>query len=81
MLYRTININNKESNTINEFIKFISYIVGVGVKNIWTYEGRGNGGMEETAQRGAKCSVLLTQYRAGDKMEKNEMGWACGEYG
>ena len=26
-------------------------------------------------------SVLLTQYCAGDKMEKNEMGWACGAYG
>ena len=25
--------------------------------------------------------VLLTQYCAGDKMEKNEMGWACGVYG
>ena len=25
--------------------------------------------------------VLLTQYRAGDKIEKNEMGWACGAYG
>ena len=25
--------------------------------------------------------VLLTQYCAGDKMEKNEMGWACGTYG
>jgi hypothetical protein len=24
--------------------------------------------------------VLLTQYCAGDKMEK-EMGWACGAYG
>jgi len=23
-------------------------------------------------------SVLLTQYCAGDKIEKNEMGWACG---
>ena len=23
------------------------------------------------------CSL----YRAGDKMEKNEMGWACGAYG
>ena len=23
----------------------------------------------------------LTQYCAGDKMEKNEMGWACGAYG
>ena len=25
--------------------------------------------------------VLLTQYCAGDKMGKNEMGWACGAYG
>ena len=25
--------------------------------------------------------VLLTQYCAGDKMEKNEMSWACGAYG
>ena len=37
--------------------------------------------MEETAQRGAKWSVNLTQYCAGDKIEKNEMGWACGSYG
>ena len=22
-----------------------------------------------------------TQYCAGDKIEKNEMGWACGAYG
>jgi len=28
-----------------------------------------------------KCFVLLTQYRAGDKIKKNEMGWACGAYG
>ena len=28
-----------------------------------------------------KCSVLLTQYRAGDKIKKNEMGLACGAYG
>ena len=28
-----------------------------------------------------KRFVLLTQYCAGDKMEKNEMGWACGAYG
>ena len=27
------------------------------------------------------ASVLLTQYCAGDKIEKNEMGWACGAYG
>ena len=26
-------------------------------------------------------SVLLTQYCAGDKIEKNEMGRACGAYG
>ena len=26
-------------------------------------------------------SVLLTQYCAGDKIEKNEMGWICGSYG
>jgi len=25
--------------------------------------------------------VLLTQYCAGDKIEKNEMGWACGACG
>ena len=24
---------------------------------------------------------LNTQYCAGDKIEKNEMGWACGAYG
>ena len=26
-------------------------------------------------------AVLLTQYFAGDKIGKNEMGWACGAYG
>jgi len=25
--------------------------------------------------------VSLDEYRAGDKIEKNEMGWACGTYG
>ena len=25
--------------------------------------------------------LLLTRYCAGDKIEKNEMGWACGAYG
>ena len=25
--------------------------------------------------------VLLTQYCAGYKIEKNEMGWACGAHG
>ena len=42
--------------------------------NIWTEEGRGNGGMEEIALRGAKWFELPTQYGAGDKIEKNEMG-------
>ena len=28
-----------------------------------------------------KGNILLTQYRAGDKIKKNEMGWACGAYG
>jgi len=28
-----------------------------------------------------KKFVLLTQYCAGDKIEKNEMGWSCGTYG
>jgi len=37
--------------------------------------------MEEIAQRGAKGFVLLTQYGAGDKIEKNEMDLACGAYG
>ena len=27
------------------------------------------------------CGVLLIQYCAGDKIVKNEMGWACGVYG
>ena len=29
----------------------------------------------------SKWFVLLTQYCAGDKIEKNEMGWAYGAYG
>ena len=31
--------------------------------------------------KGAMWSVFLTQYCAGDKIEKNEMGWACSAYG
>ena len=27
------------------------------------------------------CPSVLTQYRAGDNIEKNEMGGACGTYG
>ena len=30
---------------------------------------------------GAEWSVFLTQYCAGGKIEKNEMGGACGGYG
>jgi len=26
---------------------------------------------------GSERAILLTQYCAGDKIEKNEMGWAC----
>jgi hypothetical protein len=26
-------------------------------------------------------ALLLTQYRSGDKIENNEMGWACSTYG
>jgi len=29
----------------------------------------------------AKWFVLLTEYCAGDKIKKNEMGWVCGVYG
>jgi len=29
----------------------------------------------------SKRIVLLTQYCVGDKIEKNEMDWACGAYG
>ena len=35
----------------------------------------------DSSVRGAEWSVLLTQYCAGDKIEKNEMGWACDVYG
>jgi hypothetical protein len=31
--------------------------------------------------RSLMYSVLLTQYFSGDKIEKNEMGGACGAYG
>ena len=37
--------------------------------------------MEEITKRGAKRFVHFTQYYAGDIIEKNEMGWACGAYG
>ena len=25
--------------------------------------------------------IYIYMYQAGDKIEKNEMGWACGAYG
>jgi hypothetical protein len=28
----------------------------------------------------SKKNVFLTQYCAGSKIKKNEMGWACGAY-
>ena len=31
--------------------------------------------------QGAKSFVLFNQYCAGNKIETNEMGWACGTYG
>ena len=34
-----------------------------------------------TVQFWTKWFVPLTQYRAGDKIKKNEMGWVCGAYG
>jgi hypothetical protein len=37
--------------------------------------------MEKITQQEAQWSVLLTQYRAGDKIEKTEMGGACSTYG
>ena len=27
------------------------------------------------------CAVSDTQYCVGDKIKKNEMGWACGVFG
>ena len=39
------------------------------------------GEWNDIAQWGAIWFVLLTQYYAGDKIEKNEMGWACSAYG
>jgi len=35
----------------------------------------------EICDEGKSRSLLLTQYCAGGKIEKNEMGWACGAYG
>ena len=37
--------------------------------------------MEPEAKSKAQWSVLLTQYCAGGKIEKNELGGACGVYG
>jgi hypothetical protein len=37
--------------------------------------------MEKIIQRKVECAVLLTQYRAGDKIVKIEMGRACSTMG
>ena len=37
--------------------------------------------MEEILKRKPKRFVLLIQYCACDKIEKNEMGTECGAYG
>jgi hypothetical protein len=37
--------------------------------------------MRDVLLYGASSSVLLTQYCAGDKIEKNEMGGACSACG
>ena len=37
--------------------------------------------MEEKHNEELNDNVLLTQNCVGDKIEKNEMGWACGAYG
>ena len=39
------------------------------------------GSGENYIMRSLMYSVLLTQYCSGDKIEKNEMGWACSAYG
>ena len=46
--------------------------------------GRGKGGwrrLHNVELNDAKWLVLLTQYCAGGKIEKNELGWARGAYG
>jgi hypothetical protein len=40
---------------------------------------RGNMG-QHTKRDENRYLELLTHYCAGDKIEKNEMGWACGAY-
>jgi hypothetical protein len=40
-----------------------------------------DGGIEKITHWGAEWSVLLTQYRAGNKIEKIEMGEACSTMG
>jgi hypothetical protein len=47
----------------------------------WHNVRNGNRGMENTTQRGALRSVLLTKYYSGDQVQKNRMGKVCGTYG
>ena len=42
---------------------------------------RGNRGVEKSTERGALCSVLITQYHLRYKIKKTEMGRACSTYG
>jgi hypothetical protein len=42
--------------------------------------GRGNRGLEKTAQLGASRFVLLTKYYSGDQIKKNEVVRACSTY-
>jgi hypothetical protein len=34
-----------------------------------------------SVNKGTLLLLFVTQYRAGDKIEKIEMGWACSTYG
>ena len=45
------------------------------------WECLSSGGSDVQNCYSPKRSIFLTQYCAGDKIEKNEMGWACGAYG
>ena len=53
----------------------IKYFCSLWVQNTYSVSVR-------VRNFGSLCNVKkLTQYCAGDKIEKNEMGWACGAHG